>query len=621
MWTSTLRNWRGASSDGWETAVKQLKWWLAAVALSVASVHAAEPKKILRVAYQIAESNFDPAAVNDLYSRTLNGHMFEALYTYDHLARPAKIIPLIAADMPAVSPDFRVWTIKLRQGIYFQDDPVFKGQKREVTAQDFVYPFQRMADPANKSPLWGWMEGNGIVGLLASRKAAIDGKKPYDYNAPIEGLRALDRYTIQFTLDKPRPHFLATIATNDLTGAQAREVVAHYGDKIGAHPVGTGPFRLKQWRRSSLIVLERNPDYRDVRYDAQPAADDAAGQAILAQLKGRKIPMVDEVHVSIIEEEQPRWLSFLNAEIDTLAGQTGAVPGSFVVQAMPGGKLSPTLAKKNVQAYQQVNSDSTLVYFNMEDPVVGGMAPHQVALRRAISLALDVDQLVRIGYKNQAIPAQSPIHPHTTGYSKAFKSEMSEYSPAKAKALLELFGYKDRDGDGWRDLPDGKPLVIERASQPDQLARELETLWSKDLRAVGIRTRSPIAKWPEQIKQARAGKLQVWALGYSSAGADGHSAFQKVDSRQAGGGNLSRFKLPRMDELYDAIGALPDGDEREALFQEAKLISIAYMPYRILVHRISTDLAHPWVIGFRRPQFWSEWYHMVDIDLSKKPAK
>jgi ABC-type transport system substrate-binding protein len=585
-----------------------------------AAAQATEPKKVLRMAYRAAETSFDPATVNDLYSRTVNGHIFEALYTYDHLARPVKYVPLIAADMPAVSADFKVWTVKLRQGIYFQDDPAFKGQRREVTAQDFVYPYQRMADPANKSPLWGWMESTGITGLLASRKAAIDGKKPYDYNAPIEGLKVLDRYTLQFTLDKPNPHFMGVIATNDLTGAVAREVVEHYGDKVGAHPVGTGPFRLKEWRRSSQIVLERSPHYRDMRYDGQPAPDDVAGQALLAKFKGRKLPMIDEVHIAIIEEEQPRWLAFLNAETDTLAGQTGALPDAYVSQAVPGGELSPTLAKKKVQAVRQINSDSALVYFNMEDPVVGGMAEHQIALRRAISLAIDIEQLIRLPYKGQAIPAQSPIHPHTSGYDPAFKSEMSEYSPARAKALLDLYGYKDRDGDGWRELPDGKPMVLERAFQPDLFNRELETLWTKHLRAVGIRTRSSVAKWPEQLKQARAGKLQVWGLGYSSAGFDGRSAFQKVDSRQAGGGNLSRFKLERADQIYDALGTLPDGPEREALFREAKLLSVAYMPYRILLHRISTDLLHAWVEGYRRPLFWNEWYHMVDIDLSKKPA-
>jgi ABC-type transport system substrate-binding protein len=328
-----------------------------------------EPKKTLKHAYRIAETSFDPAAISDLYSRTITPHIFESLYGYDHLARPAKIKPLLAAAMPEVSADFRTWTVKVRPGIYYQNDPAFKGKKREVVAQDFVYAVQRIVDPATKSPLWGWVEGWGVVGLAEARKEATDAKGPFNYDQVIEGLRALDRYTLQYTLKKARPRFVENIANSDVLGAQAREVAEFYGDTIGAHPVGTGPFRLKEWRRSSLIVLERSPDYREVFYDAEPAADDADGQVLLARFKGRRLPMVDEVHISIIEEAQPFWLSFLNEGIDIVAGPTGAVPGEYVNQAAPGGKLAPNLAKRGLQMKRQVNSDAVLFFFNMEDPV------------------------------------------------------------------------------------------------------------------------------------------------------------------------------------------------------------------------------------------------------------
>ncbi len=580
-----------------------------------------EPKKVLKHAFRTAETSFDPAAISDLYSRTVTPHIFEALYTYDHLARPAKIKPLLAAAMPEVSADFRTWTIKVRPGIYFQSDPAFKGNKREVVAQDLVYAVQRIADPANKSPLWSWVETWGVVGLAEARLAALESKSALDYDKVIEGVRALDRYTLAYTLKNPRPRFIESIAGSDLLGAQAREVVEFYGDKIGAHPVGTGPFRLKQWRRSSLIVLERSPDFREEFYSAEPAADDAEGQALVARFKGRRLPMVDEVHISIIDEAQPFWLSFLNEQIDIVGGQTGAVPGEYVNQAVPGGKLAPNLAKRGMQMRRQVNSDTALMFFNMEDAVVGGYTADKVALRRAVSLGTNIDQLIRLGYRGQAVPAQAPITPHTIGYSTAFKSEMSEYDPARAKALLDIYGYVDKNGDGWRDLPDGQPLTLVRGWQPDQVSREFETLWKKDMDAIGLRTGSQVGQWPEQLKLARAGKLQIWGLGSSSAQPDGQGALQRYDGRQAGSQNLARFKNARMDALYDKLSELPDGPERLALFDEAKRIAAAYMPSRYLVHRISTDLWHPWVIGFKRPVFWQEWYHMVDIDLSKKPAK
>ena len=576
--------------------------------------------KVLKLAFRTAETGFDPAKVNDIYSLAVNSHIFEALYAYDHLARPAKIKPRLAAAMPDASADFKTWTVRVRPGIYFQSDPAFKGQRREVTAQDFLYAFQRIADPANKSPNWGVIDASaGFVGLAEVRKAALDAKKPFDFDAPVEGLKALDRYTVQFKLREPRPRFHLLLAAPETYGAQAREVVEFYGDKIAQHPVGTGPFKLKQWRRSSLIVLERNPEYRDERWDAEPAPDDAEGQAMLARLKGRRLPLVDEVRISIIEEAQPYWLAFLNAEIDTAVSKTGAVPGEYVNQAAPNGQLAPHLAKRGMRMARQANPDSAYIYFNMDDPVVGGYTPDKVALRRAIALATNLDKLIRIGYRGQAVPAQGLVTPHATGYDPKLKTEMGDHDPARAKALLDMFGYLDRDGDGWRELPDGQPLIIDRASQADQISREFESLWKKDLAVIGIRTKTSVSQWPEQLKQARAGKLQVWALGGSASNPDGLGSLMRLDSTQAGGQNFARFKNAEFDAVYQQLSALPDGPEREALFRRAQLIAAAYMPYKNNVHRISTDLWHPWVDGVRRPVFWQDWYHMVDIDPAKKP--
>ena len=594
---------------------------MAASAWAQSAATNGDAKKVLKIAFRVAETSLDPAKINDVYSIAVTAHIFEALYAYDHLARPSKVRPQLAVGMPVASEDFRTWTIKVRPGIYFADDPAFKGKKREVVAQDFIYAFQRVADPANKSPNWGVIESSaGFVGLAAVRKAALDSKKPFDYDAPIEGMRALDRYTVQLKLPEPRPRLPELLAGPHEYGAQAREVVEFYGDQIDSHPVGTGPFRLKQWRRSSLIVLEKSPDYRGELYDGEPAADDVEGQALLARFKGRKLPMIDEVRASIIEEAQPYWLAFLNTEIDSVAGKTGAVPGEFVNQAAPNGKLAPNLAKRGIQMRRQINADITYVYFNMEDPVVGGYTPDKIALRRAISLATDVDKLIRIGYRGQAIPSQGPASPHTTGYDPKFKSEMGDHDPARAKALLDMFGYRDIDGDGYRELPNGQPFTIDRASQPDQIGREFETLWKKDLQAIGIRTKSSVAKWPEQLKQARAGKLQVWALAGLSSSSDGQDGLMRFDSTQWGGQNMARFKNAEFDEIYQRLSLLPDGPERQALFHKAKLIAAAYMPYKSNVHRISTDMWHPWVLGFRRPLFWNEWWHMVDIDPSKKPS-
>jgi ABC-type transport system substrate-binding protein len=588
-----------------------------AVAEPVSGSATVGPAKVMRYAFRVAETGFDPGQVQDLYSRIVTGHIFEAPYEYDPLARPAKVRLLTAAAPAEHSEDYRTWTVRIRPGIYFADDPAFKGQRRELTAQDYVYSIKRFADPAVKSPAWTWMETYRFVGLAELRKQALESKKPFDYDRPIEGLVALDRYTIRYRMEAPQPRFVTgMLAGGDLTGAVAREVVEFYGDRITAHPVGTGPFRLAQWRRSSFIALERSPHYRERLYEAEPAADDAEGQALLARFEGRRLPMLDRVEISIIEEQQPRWLTFLQRGSDLIE----EVPPEFVQQAMPGGKVAPNLAKDGIQAWRTMRSDLAFTLFNMDDPVLGGIAPAKVALRRAIGLAYDTESDIRLVRRGQAVAAQSPVVPNTTHFDPTFRSEMGEYSPARAKALLDLYGYTDLNGDGWRDRPDGQPLLLRKATQPDQLSRQIDEQWKRDMTAVGLRIEFAPAKWPENLKAARAGKLMMWSVGGLSASPDSLGTYQRYDSRQIGGQNNARFRHAGFDAIYDRLNLLPDGPEREALFHEARRIAIAFAPYKLHVHRIATDMAQPWVIGYRRPLFWQDWWQYIDIDESKRPA-
>ena len=577
-------------------------------------------RKVLRVAFSSAETTFDPARIIDLYSRTVTSNIFEALFGYDHLARPVKAVPVLADGMPQVSDDFKVWTIKVRRGIFFSDDPAFKGARRELVAADVVYALKRLLDPANKSPAATLMIDVGVIGLAAVRKRALDEKKPFDYDAPVEGIQFPDSHTLRLTLAEARPRLIETLAGSDILGAQAREVVEFYGDKIGEHPVGTGPFRLKKWVRGSKIILERNPQFREMVYDAQPSADDAQGQAILARLKGKRIPLVDEVEVSVIQENQPMWLSFLNGQIDGLVANTGSVPLEFATQAAPGGKVAPNLAKRGIQLHRTVRSDMTISYFNMEDPIIGGYTPEKVALRRAISLAYDVKREITVVRRGQAVPAYSALMPGTSGYDPAFRSEMADHSVQRANALLDMYGYLDRDGDGFRETPDGKPIKLRMATEPEQIYRDFNELWRRAMKSIGMQVEFVIAQWPENMKSALAGSLQMWMLGSSATAPDGQPALAQYYGPEAGQQNLARFKLAEFDKIYERLQALPDGEERNRLFHQAKRLTIAYMPYKVYVHRIANELTQPWLIGYRRASFWNNWWHMVDIDSANRPA-
>lgn len=580
----------------------------------IASAQTAGAAKVLSYAFEVAETGFDPAQISDRYSRIVTAHIFEGLYEYDHLARPYLIRPNTAAAMPDASADFREFTVRVQPSIYFQDDAAFKGQKRELVAADYAYSFKRIADPRWKSQVWASVSELGILGLAALREEALKSKQPFDYDRPLDGMQVLDRYTLRFRFAEPRPRFIQTLADSSLYGAVAREVVEAYGDQIMAHPVGTGPFRLADWRRSSRIVLERHPGYRERVYDARPNDDDADGKALLDRFKGRRLPMVDRVEIAVIDEEQPRWLSFLNRQIDLVE----PVPFPFVNIAAPNGKLAPNLARQGIQLVRTLAADTTVTVFNVEDPIIGGYSPERVALRRALNLAIDIDQEIRLFWRGQAVPAHSPFSPHTYGYLPTFASENGQHSLARAKALLDLAGYVDRDGDGWREQPDGSPFVLQWATTPDQRARQRDELRRKDMTALGVRVNFVPAKWPENLKNARAGKLMVWSLGYSSAAPDGQPALDRGASIHVGGQNLARFRNGRFDEYYTQMRSLPDGPERAALMAEAKRLLIAYAPYKFHVHRILTDLAQPWLRGYRRPPYWLTWWQHVDIDAQAK---
>ncbi len=581
--------------------------------LAEAAATEAATKKVLRYAIRVAETGFDPAQVSDLYSRTITAGIFDAPLRFDYLARPVRLKPSTAQALPEISEDFKTLTFRIKPGIYFADDPAFKGRRRELTAADYIYSIKRHYDPVNKSSNLYILENALLPGLSELRQDALKNKKPFDYDREVPALKLLDRYTFQVRTELGDPRFINNFA-DAMLGAVAREVIEAYPGKTMEHPVGTGPWRLAEWRRSSLIVLEKNPNFRDVFYEETPDPADTRMVEAAARLKGRKLPMVDRVEIAVIEENQPRWLSFLRNEFDLVDD----VPQEFLPLYMPQNKLAPDLAKRGMQAVRYARADLYLSYFNMEDPVVGGYTPEKVALRRAISLAVDLDKVIRLPRRGQAIPAQGPIPPGTFGYDPTFRSEMSQHNVGRARALLDLYGYVDKDGDGWREQPDGSPLVIEYTTEPDGEKRALAELWQKALDAIQVRLKFRFGKWPENLKAANAGRLQMWGVGWSATAPDGDAFLGLGYGPNKGQSNKSRFDLPAYNKIYARQKRLPNGPERQALMTEAQRLLVAYMPFKAEVHRIYTDMAQPWVIGYDRNIYMRDFWAFVDIDVEQQ---
>ena len=575
----------------------------------------ADPNKVLRVAFPVAETGFDPQATNDLYSAFVERAIFDAPYTYDYLARPYKLVPNTAVALPEISADGRTWTFRVKPGIYFNDDAAFKGQKRELTAADYIYSWKRVLDPKLRSQNLQTFDDLFEGSDAAIAKAKETGK--FDYDAPMEGLLALDRYTIRIKLKRPSYDLLSNLTTT-AAAAVAREVIDAYGDASNwamQNPVGTGPYRLKDWRRGQKIVLEANPGFRDVSF---PDSIDPADREIVARMRGKKLPRIGRVEITIIEESQPRLLAFEKGDLDYVE-----VPNDLVWNVLgKDNKPLPRFATTGVKLGRGVQPSVSYTYFNMEDPIFGGYTKDKVALRRAIAMSYNVDEDIRVLRQGQGTPATQVVPPGVTGHNPNFSGQ-AKFDPAGAKALLDKFGYVDRDKDGWRDLPDGRPLVLHIAMTPAALDRQRSELWQRNLTAVGVRVEFSNQKFPDLIKMALAGQLQAWGLANISATPDGYQFLGLLYGGFAGLSNLSRFKQPDYDRLYDQSRSLPDSPARTKLFGEMTQIVSAYSPWMLNAYRIENIAVYPWVIDYKHNAFQGHpWmYYDIDLKMPRKPVQ
>jgi oligopeptide transport system substrate-binding protein len=577
-------------------------------------------RKVIRLSYTSAESKLDPQSESDSASGAINDQIFDALLQYDYLARPAKLRPRTAVALPEISADGTVYTVRVKPGIFFTPHSVFGGKPRELTAEDYAYSIKRLLDPRHKSQWLFLVEGKLRGGDEAMRLAKETGR--FDYDRPMEGLRVVDRYTLRITLANTDFSFGYVLAMPP-TAAVAREIEEHYGQDFAQHPVGTGPYLLKEWIRGSRVVLEANPGYREDLFDSEGGPDEGS-RAIAARLRGQRIPIAGRIEIYVVDEAQPRWLSFLNGQHDYIR----PIPQEFAELAMPGGELAPNLRKKGIYAVADEEAYTTYTTFNLAPTVdgkrndLGGYTPERVALRRAIGHAFRIDDMIAILDKHTSVRAQTPLPPAVAGHDPHFASPTLEYSPAKAKALLDLYGFVDRDGDGYRENPDGSPLSFDHASYPTVRERQRNELWKRSMDDVGIRiTFNKVEKLPELRSQARVGKVQSFSYGWIADYPDGENFLQLHWKGSIGQTNYAMFDLPEYNALYERSKLLPDGPERNALYAKMVKLILVYVPWLVETYKQETVLVQPWLLNFRKHPFGHEPWRYLDVDLSKAPAR
>lgn len=563
----------------------------------------------------VAETGFDPARVSDYYSGTVIEAIFDPLLTYDYLARPAKLVPNVAESLPAVSDRGKTYSLKVRKGITFTPDPAFKGKKRELTAADYAYSIKRFLDPKNRSPYAFLFDGK-IEGLdeLASQ-AKKSGR--FDYDAKLAGLETPDRYTLRIRLNKPDLNFPYVLALS-LTGAVAREAIEAYGDDTGSHPVGTGPYLLKSYTRSSRIVLEANPGYRGKIWDFPPGENER-DKEIAARMKGKNLPLIGRVEISIMEETQSRWLAFQRGATD-IEYQLWEVAPTFMTED---GKLKPEFVERGIKLDRSIDPEIIYLYFNMQERIgdrpnpVGGFGKEKIALRRAIAMAYKVDDQIRIIRKGQAIRAQFPIPPGVAGHDPRYRSGIP-YDPRAANALLDRFGYR-RGQDGYRALPDGQPLVIRYSSTPSERDRQFDELMKRSLDSVGIRLEIHKDRFPELNKLENQCRLMMRTSAWIADYPDGDNFMQLLYGPNSGQSNNACYQSPEYDERYEKARLLPDGKERDRLYREMTRLMEVHTVWMLTDSRYRNALLQPHVVGYtKHPVMNAEWLY---VDLESRSVK
>jgi oligopeptide transport system substrate-binding protein len=554
-----------------------------------------EAENTLNVVVSQNIKGLDPILTSDVFANIVVSNIFEGLLHYNYLKRPLALEPMLAAELPKVSEDGLTHTFKLRPGIKFQDHEAFpNGKGREVTAEDFIYSWRRLADPANQSDGF-WVFDGKIAGLNEWRDKVAKGEA--NYTTPIEGLQAPDKQTIVIKLTKPyfQLHYVLAMS---YTAVVPKEVVDKYGKEFINHPVGTGPFKFESWTRNSQVVLVRNPDWNLHAYPSEGEAKDT--EAGLLADAGKKIPFVDKVVIQEIVEDQPRWLNFMKGNLDYVQ-----IPKDNFDGAVQNDKVSAELAAKGIKLWITPEPDVTYTAFNMLDPVVG----KNENLRKAISLALDTPTLIQKFYNGRGIVAHSPIPPDVDAYDPSFKNPYKEYNVTKAKEFLAKAGF-----------PEGKNApAIEYSTVNSSTARQMAEYFKQNMEKIGLKVNIVSTSWPQFTTKIREKKAQVWGIAWLGDYPDAENFLQLLYGQNVSPGpNGSNYKNKEFDVLYVKASHLPPGPERAKLYQQMRDIVVKDMPWVPGAHRLSYTSYHGWLKNFKYHGIIYDYFKYLRVDTKAR---
>lgn len=560
--------------------------------------------QVFRAALRDDVKTLDPANAYDSVSLDVLPNIVEPLYQYDYSATEFKLIPQLAADMPTYSKDRLTVTVPIKRGVMFSDDACFKstnGKGRELKAQDFIYAFKRLGHPSIQSA-GQWIFDGRVVGFSEFTKkltaAPKDQLAKTFEETSIEGMKALDDYTIQIKLTRPYPQLIYMLSMS-FAAPVAQEVIAGCADEraqLNDKAVGTGAFKLVKWDRGHEIVLERNPQYRGDPMPAGVGAD-----------SGKVLPFLDRLVFVVIKEDQPAWLNFLKGEIDT-----GRIPKDNFGQAIAGGKgreVAPELKEKGIKLDVVPGPVAYWVNFNVKDKVLSNKY-----LRQAMSSAINREKWIEL-FTNGRGHKQDQVAPPGLVDRVANSTLKYDFNLERAKELLKKAGY-----------PEGKglPTITMDMRGADSTNRQLGDFLTQQFAQIGVKLNVVYNTFPAFLEKSKNNQFQLsyggWYLDYP----DVENMYQLLYGKNvAPGPNDANFTDPRFDKLYEQMSSMDPGPARAKVVKQMDDLVQEETPWAFGFFRDEFTLYHGWIANYRGNAFIRDgWkYYRVDQDLKQQLVK
>jgi peptide/nickel transport system substrate-binding protein/oligopeptide transport system substrate-binding protein len=466
----------------------------------------------------------DPARISDAYGRTVAQQIFDGLVQFD---QTLTVVPALARHWKA-SRDGLTWTFTLRQGVRFHHG-------REMSADDVVFTFTRLLDPAVKS---------GAAELFGNIRGAADFRAGRAQT--VSGLTALDRYTVQVVLNEAVGSFVSAAAVGHAK-IVPRDVVEQQRESFGTQPVGTGPFKFIGWTRAREIVLGANHEY----FDGPPRL-------------GR---LVYRVYTG--ERADQYYDDFKRGELEDVAPPTHLSAAEFRrVAADP----SHVYVKRSLQSVRFYG-------FNVKAEPVNARL-----VRQAIAHAVDRDTIIGDLYQGRMIAARGILPPGMFAYNP--KLTGYAYDPARARALLAQAGY-----------PEGRglaPVTIWSTVKDERVVREHELI-KKNLGAVGIHAEFQYqTDWPAFSKLLNDRRLPGFLYAWFADVPDPDSFLTKL-FQSTSRWNYTGYANPVVDELLAKAIRTTDPLQRAEIYRKAEQLIMDDAPVLPIWHYVYERLFQPYV--------------------------